>query len=90
MRSLNRGGIRPALNAASIGEAETLQLQSSGFEELLTYPQVAEKLKLKRAAVERLVAARKIPVIRLNSRCLRFRWSDVEAALKKLTVWEVR
>jgi hypothetical protein len=39
--------------------------------------------------VEGLVAGRKIPAIRFNSRCVRFRWSDVEAALEKLTVREV-
>jgi excisionase family DNA binding protein len=55
-------------------------------EELLTYPQIAARLKLKRNAVEKLVAGRKIPAIRLNNRCVRFRWSQVEDALRKLTV----
>lgn len=56
------------------------------FEELLTYEQVAARLKLKRTAVQTLVARRVIPVIRLNSRCLRFRWREVEAALARVTV----
>ena len=54
--------------------------------DLLTIDQVAAKLGLKRRAVETMIAGRKIPVIRINRRVLRFRWRDVEAALAKLTV----
>ena len=54
--------------------------------ELLTIDELAAKLRTKRRAVERMIAARKIPVIRINRRVLRFRWRDVEAALGKLTV----
>jgi excisionase family DNA binding protein len=54
--------------------------------DLLTVDQVAGKIGVKRRAVQRLVEARKIPVIRLNRRIVRFRWSAVEAALLKLTV----
>ena len=54
--------------------------------ELLTIDELAAKLRTKRRAVERMIAARKIPVIRINRRVLRFRWRDVEAALAKLTV----
>jgi len=57
--------------------------------ELLTYPELASRLKLKRRAVEGLVAKRRIPAIRLNARCVRFRWRDVEKALEKLTIREV-
>jgi excisionase family DNA binding protein len=55
-------------------------------EELLTIDALAAKLGVKRRSVERLVETRKIPVIRLNRRVLRFRWSAVDAALSKLTV----
>ena len=54
--------------------------------DLLTIDQLAEKLGLKRRAVDTLIAGRKIPVIRINRRVLRFRWRDVEAALAKFTV----
>ena len=57
--------------------------------DLLTIDQVAAKLGLKRSAVETMIAARKIPVIRINRRVLRFRWPAVEAALAKLTVKEL-
>jgi excisionase family DNA binding protein len=55
-------------------------------EELLTYPQLAQRLKMTRRTIQDLLTARKIPVIRFNSRCVRFRWSEVEAAIAKLTV----
>jgi len=54
--------------------------------DLLTYPEVAERLRMDRRSVQNLVARRAIPVIRLNARCARFRWADVEAALAKLTI----
>ena len=54
--------------------------------DLLNIDELAAKLRTKRRAVERMIAARKIPVIRINRRVLRFRWRDVEAALAKLTV----
>lgn len=55
-------------------------------DDLLNIDELAAKLGTKRRAVERMIAARKIPVIRINRRVLRFRWRDVEAALAKLTV----
>ena len=54
--------------------------------DLLNIDELAAKLRTKRRAVERMIAARKIPVIRINRRVIRFRWRDVEAALAKLTV----
>ena len=55
-------------------------------DDLLNIDGLAAKLGTKRRAVERMIAARKIPVIRINRRVLRFRWRDIEAALAKLTV----
>ncbi|HEX3817672.1 MAG TPA: helix-turn-helix domain-containing protein [Chthoniobacterales bacterium] len=55
-------------------------------EELLKYPEVAKRLRLERKAVVALVKRRAIPAIRLSPRAIRFRWSEVEAALAKLTV----
>lgn len=57
--------------------------------DLLMIEQVCKRLNLKRRAVERLIARRAIPVIKLNRRVLRFRWSEVERALAKLTVREI-
>lgn len=55
-------------------------------EALITYDEVATHLGLKRRGVELLVQRRAIPVVRLSARCHRFRLSEVEAALEKLTV----
>ena len=40
-------------------------------------------------AVDELVRRRKIPVVRLGHRTVRFSWPEVRAALDKLTVKEV-
>jgi excisionase family DNA binding protein len=53
---------------------------------LLTKDQLAERLGLKRRGVECLVASRKIPVIKVSGRCVRFSWSKVLTALNKLEV----
>jgi excisionase family DNA binding protein len=53
---------------------------------LLTKDQLAERLGLKRRGVECLVAARKIPVIKISGRCVRFSWPKVQAALDRLEV----
>ena len=58
----------------------------STAEELLTYPQLAKRLKVQRTSLQAMVTARKIPAIRLSAKCVRFRWSEVEAALTRLTV----
>jgi excisionase family DNA binding protein len=53
---------------------------------LLTKDQLAERLGLKRRGVECLIAARKIPVIKISGRCVRFSWPRVQAALNKFEV----
>jgi excisionase family DNA binding protein len=58
-------------------------------EPLLKIDELAVRLRTKRRAVERMVQARKIPVVRINRRVLRFRWSEVEKALAKLTIKEL-
>ena len=55
-------------------------------ETLLTYDEVAARLGLKRRGVELLVQRRAIPVLKLSRRCHRFKWSEVEAAVARLTV----
>ena len=54
--------------------------------DLLTIDEVAARLRISRRGVERLIARRAIPVLRLTGRTHRFRWRAVEAALDKLTV----
>ena len=55
---------------------------------LLTKQQLAARLGADSTRlVDDLVATRKIPVIRLGHRTVRFLWEDVCEALKALTVW---
>ena len=53
---------------------------------LLTKDQLAKRLGLKRRGVEGLLAARKIPALRISGRCVRFDWPKVKAALEKFEV----
>lgn len=55
-------------------------------EVLITYEEVAERLGLKRRGVELMVQRRQIPVVKISQRCHRFRWSEVETALKRYAV----
>jgi hypothetical protein len=50
-------------------------------ENLLTKAELAEKLGLTIRGVECLMAKKKIPVLRISSRCVRFCLPKVEAAL---------
>jgi excisionase family DNA binding protein len=56
---------------------------------LLDKEQIAARLGIKKRGVECLVAARKIPVIRISGRCVRFSWPRVLAALAKFEVKEI-
>jgi excisionase family DNA binding protein len=49
---------------------------------LLTVPQLAEKLQISKNKVRLLYRERKIPIIKLGYRNIRFLWSDVLQALK--------
>lgn len=56
---------------------------------LLTKKELAEKMGLPSTRiVDAMIAHRKIPVIRLGYRTVRFRWNDVQAAIEKLTIWD--
>jgi hypothetical protein len=55
-------------------------------EPLLKAAEIGKHLGLTRRGVRCLVDRRAIPVVRLSTRCHRFRLSDVETALAKLTV----
>lgn len=50
-------------------------------EQLLDKKQLAERLNLKVRGVESLVRARRIPVLRITNKIVRFSWPRVEAAL---------
>jgi hypothetical protein len=52
-----------------------------GAEQLVNIEFVACKLSLSPSGVRKLVARRVIPVLKLSNRCVRFRWSEVEAAM---------
>lgn len=48
---------------------------------LLTVSDVAELTQLSLGTIYHLVSQKRIPVIRISARCLRFRRSDIEAWL---------
>ncbi len=56
---------------------------------LLTKDEVAQRLNITRRGVECLVAGKKIPVIRLSHRCVRFDWARVKAAIDRFEIREV-
>jgi hypothetical protein len=53
---------------------------------LLTKDDLAKRLRLTRRGVEGLVAAKKIPVIRISHQIVRFSWPRIKAALDKLEI----
>ena len=55
--------------------------------ELLNKEELRQRLHLTSVrGVDEMIKRRKIPVIRIGHRTVRFSWPDVEAALEKLTV----
>jgi len=50
---------------------------------LLSKEQLAARLGLRVRGVEALVAARKIPMLKISGRCVRFSWPRVLAALER-------
>lgn len=57
---------------------------------LLTKQQIAAELQCSTRHIERLQRARRIPVVRLSARCVRYRRESVLAALARLEVEAVR
>lgn len=55
---------------------------------LLTREQVAQRLALSVDGLNKLVAQKRIPVIKLGWRTHRFSWPAVERALAKVTIEE--
>ena len=58
--------------------------------QLLTYGQLARNMNVCERTLEYWVAVRKIPYIKLGRKCVRFRLSDVQRALKRYEVKEVQ
>jgi hypothetical protein len=60
------------------------------IERLLSKEEIRQKLNLiSIRGVDELVRRRKIRVVRLGHRTVRFSWPAVEAALKRLTIKEI-
>ena len=55
---------------------------------LLDKQALAQRLSISTALVSKLVAAKRIPVIKLGWRTQRFSWPAVEKAMAKLTILE--
>ena len=53
---------------------------------LMTGDEVAARLGVSRATVERLRKRRLIPAIRFSRKLIRYRWQDVESAMEKVTL----
>lgn len=56
---------------------------------LLTKEQLAQRLALPLATLNKFIAKKRIPVIKLGWRTHRFSWPAVERALAKVTIAEV-
>jgi len=58
-------------------------------EPLLNKNELASRLGLTGRAVDSLIYSKKIPVIRINRKIVRFNWQDVQQALGALVVKSV-
>lgn len=67
---------------------QTYNINPNGH--LVSLDEVAKHLGVSPRHVQSLRAKRLIPAIKISSRCLRFRITDVDRALEKLTVREVQ
>ena len=63
---------------------------AGGVEPLPDKHVVARRLGVSVRTVDRMVATRKIPFFLLGPRIVRFRWADVERAINRLAVREVK
>jgi excisionase family DNA binding protein len=80
---LTKEGLRPAAPSE-------LKLPPAFTPELLTKEELRQRLNVPHVRIiEEMARKRKIPVVKLGYRTLRFNWAKVQAALEKLTVKEV-
>lgn len=68
-------------------EGRTMSIPVDQFT-LLDKEALAQRLSISTALVSKLVAAKRIPVIKLGWRTQRFSWPAVEKAMAKLTILE--
>ncbi len=80
---------KPSENAALAAHITNAITATPPHDGLLNKKQLAALLQITKRGVECLVARRKIPVIRLGHRSVRFAWPKVQAALSKLTTAEI-
>jgi excisionase family DNA binding protein len=62
----------------------------AGIESLPDKQAVAKRYGVSTRTVDRWIAERRIPFLKLGKRCLRFRWEAVEKALSRFGVEEVK
>jgi excisionase family DNA binding protein len=60
------------------------------IDSLLKKHDVARRLRVSERTVDRMVAQRRIPFVFLGERMIRFRWLDVQKALNRMVVREVK
>jgi excisionase family DNA binding protein len=60
------------------------------MDRLLTVRELAERLGISSGTAYHWISQRRLPCVRLSSRCVRFRESDVEKMLEELTQATVR
>jgi excisionase family DNA binding protein len=51
---------------------------------------IAKRYGVSTRTVDRWIAERRVPYIRFGRRCIRFRWPDVERAINRLVVQEIK
>ena len=54
--------------------------------DLITKEELARRLKVTQSAVNKWMAKRRLPYIKLGRRCVRFRWADVLKSLEVRTI----
>jgi len=59
------------------------------IEPLIKIEEVAERLSLSVEGVRKFARRRVIPSVKLGYKCLRFKWSEVEAAVNRYRVREI-
>jgi excisionase family DNA binding protein len=67
-----------------------LAAKAAAIESLPDKHDIAKYYKVTVRTVDRWTKDRLIPSIKFGPRCTRFKWSDVERAVERLTVQEVR
>jgi excisionase family DNA binding protein len=67
-----------------------LQTNAAAIEQLPTRLDIARRYGVSLRTIDRWIAERRVPYIRLGTRSIRFRWEAVEKAINRLAVEEVK